>query len=142
MSMPAGLDSASGSDAPLSGAQRISRRRLFQRLAAYAAIAGVGTVYSTQIEPFWPVFHEVTIPLRALPASFNGFRIAQVSDLHAGRTPFGYLENVIGRVRDLQPDLVVVTGDLVHHNPDWIDAVSKLLGTFRVPVLVSYGNHD
>jgi uncharacterized protein len=142
MSMSAGSDSSPDLNAPLPEAPRISRRRLFQRIAAYAAIAGAGTVYSTQVEPFWPDFHELTLPLRNLPASFNGFRIAQVSDLHAGRAPFGYLEKVIARVRDMQPDLVAVTGDLVHHNPDWIEAVSKLLGTFRVPVLVSYGNHD
>jgi predicted MPP superfamily phosphohydrolase len=142
MSTPADSNSATGANATPGDASRISRRRLFQRFAAYATVAAVGTTYATQIEPFWPVFHELTIALPALPASFHGFRVAQLTDLHAGRTPFGYLENVVSRVMDLQPDLVVVTGDLVHHDPNWVEAVSKLLGTFRVPVLVSYGNHD
>ena len=142
MSTPADSNSATGPNATSGDASRISRRRLFRRFAAYAAVAAVGGTYATQIEPFWPVFHELTIALPALPASFHGFRIAQLTDLHAGRTPFSYIESVVSRVMDLQPDLVVVTGDLVHHDPNWVEAVSKLLGTFRVPVLVSYGNHD
>jgi predicted MPP superfamily phosphohydrolase len=137
MSTPAPPNPSPNSDAP-----RISRRHLFRRIAAYTAVAAIGTTYSTQIEPFWPEFHEVTIPLRNLPPSFNNFRIAQITDMHAGRTPFSYLQSVIARVKNLKPDLIAVTGDLVHHNPDWVEPVSKMLGSFNVPVLVSYGNHD
>src|SRR5689334_3089534 len=76
----------------------ISRRRLFKRLAAYAAVPVVGGVYATQIEPFWLDPHEVTIPVRGLPAAFENYRIAHLSDLHAGRTPWAYLQRVVERV--------------------------------------------
>ncbi len=105
------------------------------------AAASLGT-YCTQIEPFWPQFHEMTMPVARLPASFEGYRIAQLTDLHVGRTPFAYVQSVIERTRAMKPDLVVVTGDLTHHNAAWAEPVSKLLGTFSVPVLVSYGNHE
>src|SRR4051812_24500601 len=121
---------------------RISRRRFFKRVAAWSAAPAVAGLYASQIEPFWPEYREVTIRIPNLPPAFENYRIAQLTDLHAGRTPFAYLSRVAARVRSMQPDLVVVTGDLVHHTPDWVDAISQLVGDFPVPVLVSYGNHD
>ncbi len=123
-------------------AKTLSRRRLFKRFFVYGALPIVVGTYAFQIEPFWPEFHEITIPVANLPKSFEGFRIAQLTDLHAGRTPFSYLQKVIARVEQLKPDLVAVTGDLVHHNRGWIPDTSKLLATLSAPVVVSFGNHD
>lgn len=121
---------------------RFSRRGFFKRFTAYIAIPAAGGLYATQVEPFWPEFHEIVIPVPGLPRSFDQYRIAHLTDLHAGRVPFHYLRKVVDRVKDLQPDLVAVTGDLVHHNPDWVPAITQLLGSFAQPVLVSFGNHD
>jgi predicted MPP superfamily phosphohydrolase len=143
MSTPAGTSSGSQTpNTPPMEPQKLSRRRLFKRIAVYAAVATVGGGYATQVEPFWPVFPEITIPLRGLPASFNNYRIAQISDMHAGRTSAGYLESVVARVRDLQPDMVAVTGDMTHHDPTAVEGVGKLLGSLKVSVIVSFGNHD
>ena len=45
----------------------------------------------------------------ALPASFNGFRIAHVSDLHNSRL----WKQVISLLQVQQPDIICITGDLV-----------------------------
>ncbi len=42
----------------------------------------------------------------------------------------------------LKPDLLAVTGDLVHHTQAWVQPVAKLLGDMKIPTIVSYGNHD
>ncbi len=56
----------------------------------------------------------VTIPIEGLPASLDGFRIAQISDIHIGPTIKGdFLADVVARVNALEPDLIAVTGDLV-----------------------------
>ncbi|HUN26036.1 MAG TPA: metallophosphoesterase [Steroidobacteraceae bacterium] len=56
----------------------------------------------------------VSIPLRDLPPALHGFTIAQVSDVHVGRTikrPF--VEAIVRAVNALDADLIAVTGDLV-----------------------------
>ena len=57
---------------------------------------------------------EVEIRVPGLPAALEGFRIAQISDIHVGPTIGGdYLRGIVSRVNELGADLVAVTGDLV-----------------------------
>ncbi|HZA94775.1 MAG TPA: metallophosphoesterase [Burkholderiaceae bacterium] len=57
---------------------------------------------------------KVDVPIVNLPASLDGFTIAQISDIHVGQTIKGdYLQSIVGAVNSLQPDMVAVTGDLV-----------------------------
>ena len=49
-----------------------------------------------------------------LPGPFNGLTIAQISDLHVGPTiKKGYVENVVDKISRINPDMIVVTGDLI-----------------------------
>ncbi|MGH7178639.1 MAG: metallophosphoesterase, partial [Tepidisphaeraceae bacterium] len=87
--------------------------------------------------------HEVPLTIPGLPRAFDGFRMAQISDMHAGpNVPMDYLARVIGRVNDAAPDLVVVTGDIVNHSLEAVAPSARLLGTLRAPVIVIFGNHD
>lgn len=80
-----------------------------------------------------------------LPEEFDGFRIAQFSDLHIGslvRT-----EREIGRIVDtlnsLDADLVVFTGDLVNIRHTELDGrVMRLLAGIEAPTISVTGNHD
>src|SRR3954470_19275056 len=95
-------------------APRHSRRHFLRNLAAGLAFPTLGTAYATQLEPFWPQFHELSMPVKNLPASFEGLRIAHLSDLHVSNAvPVSYIRAVIGEVNRLRPDIVFVTGDLV-----------------------------
>ncbi len=72
-----------------------------------AALGFFGTRRIAEVVP-------VRIPVKGLPEALDGFRIAQISDLHVGptvRRPL--LETLVERVNALKPDLVAVTGDLV-----------------------------
>src|SRR6185437_5195953 len=56
----------------------------------------------------------VRIPLADLPLALHGFTIAQVSDVHVGRTiKRRYVEAIVRAVNGLDADLIAVTGDLV-----------------------------
>jgi predicted MPP superfamily phosphohydrolase len=56
----------------------------------------------------------VDVALRGLPPALEGFRIAQISDLHVGPTIKGdFLGRVVDAVNELEADVVAVTGDLV-----------------------------
>lgn len=66
------------------------------------------------LEPNHPVLNRVEIHLRRLPDAFDGFTIAQLSDFHYDPefsiTP---IRISVEMVNQLQPDLVVLTGDFV-----------------------------
>lgn len=57
---------------------------------------------------------EVDIPVTGLPAALQGLRIVQLSDIHVGPTiRRDYLQAIVDRVNELEPDLVAITGDLI-----------------------------
>lgn len=51
-----------------------------------------------------------------LPSSFDGLRVVQISDLHLGSFPSTKkLIKAFLKINELQPDLIVLTGDLVNN---------------------------
>ena len=86
-----------------------------------------------------------TITLPNLPASFDGLRIGQISDIHSGsfRNRIA-VEGGVSMLNNEKPDIVFFTGDLVNNEAaemkDYIhvfDKVTPPLGVFSV-----LGNHD
>lgn len=130
-------------DTPPIITKRVSRRKLLRALAGFGAAAGGVTVYATQVEPFWIDQHEITVPIVNLPAEFEGFRIAHLTDLHAGENvPISYLARAIDRVNAAKCDCVVVTGDLITHDSNAIDPIVNVLSKLQAPTIVTFGNHD
>jgi len=89
------------------------------------------------------VEREVHIP--GLDARIDGFRIAHLSDLHVGTlTPRSWAMkwSLAANARD--PDLAVVTGDMVTSGTDFHGDVADAIGLLRARagVFVSMGNHD
>jgi len=85
----------------------------------------------------------VTLP--ELPTEFDGFRIAQISDLHVGpQTSSRFLGEVARRVREAEADIIVVTGDLVDDFAPDAELYAAALGDLAAPegVYVIPGNHD
>ncbi len=86
---------------------------------------------------------DVTIP--DLPPELDGYVVAQLSDLHVGSfDPPSRAARWVEQVNALQPDLTVVTGDLVTSGVEFYDDTAELLGRLgaRDGVLVTMGNHD
>ena len=78
-----------------------------------------------------------------IPEAFSGFRIAQVSDLH--NAEFGNRnENLIGMLSQCDPDIIVLTGDLIDSRHTDIevalDFASKAVQI--APVYYVTGNHE
>jgi hypothetical protein len=87
----------------------------------------------------------VDLPLPGLPDALAGLRIAQISDLHIGlqlRAP--RLRALIARVNALEPDLIVITGDVFDFDPSFIDEGCRELASLDAPlgVFCVLGNHD
>lgn len=85
------------------------------------------------------------VPIRDLPKEFEGLRIVHVSDTHYGPfTGLRFLENVAERARQLEPDLVVFSGDYVHFTPLSIDSGIRVLSDYegRLGSAAVMGNHE
>lgn len=85
------------------------------------------------------------LPLRGLPDALSGLRIAQISDLHIGmqlRAPL--LRRLLARVNRLEPDLIVITGDIFDFDPSYIEEGCRELAELDAPlgVFAVLGNHD
>ena len=61
-----------------------------------------------------PYVRRVDIPVPALPPDLDGLRIVQISDLHVGPTMrLAYVQRVVDMTKELAPDLIALTGDIV-----------------------------
>ncbi|MBS1813040.1 MAG: metallophosphoesterase [Acidobacteria bacterium] len=85
------------------------------------------------------------IYLPNLPSAFQQFKIVQLSDVHhSSFVSEGEIITAAQRVNELNPDLVVLTGDYVSHSPDFIPGCARALGHLRAKhgVYAVLGNHD
>ncbi len=92
-----------------------------------------------------PAVVHVDIPLPHLPPGFDGFRIVQITDIHAGLTvarPF--VETVVDMANELRGDLIAFTGDLVDgsvtHLREHVLPMSRLSAQFGRFFVT--GNHE
>lgn len=85
--------------------------------------------------------HSITDP--KIPEAFSGFRILQISDLHNVRFGRGN-KRLLRRLSQLQPDILVITGDLLYARStetraalDFVREAVKIAPVYYVP-----GNHE
>src|SRR5690349_23507727 len=102
----------------------MNRRAFLARGAAAVATAGLGCVgYAIGIEPHWIEVVERELPIDHLPRALDGARVAQISDLHIGpRVSDEYVMGALDRLRTMQPDIVLMTGDFISYRANRRDA--------------------
>jgi predicted MPP superfamily phosphohydrolase len=103
------------------------------------------SVWAIWIERRFVRIRRMDIAIEGLPAEFDGYRIAQLSDLHVGSfDPKSRALEWVALSNALEPDLVAVTGDLVTSGRGFYRDVAEALGELRGKdgVFVSMGNHD
>ena len=109
------------------------------------ALALVAAVYGYYQARRTPAVRQVDIPIANLPPALVGLRIVQISDLHVGPTikaPF--VERVVARVNELQPDLIAFTGDLADGTVDRLAPHTAALAELTAPLGLYFctGNHE
>lgn len=108
---------------------------------AAAILAGVGVWGAIRV----PEVKTIEIVLPRLPQELDGFRIVQLTDLHASKLlQAPWMEAVVARANALKPDLTVITGDLVDGTPEARAADVQPLEdlTARYGVFAIAGNHE
>lgn len=115
------------------------------RVARWIGSNWARLTYATRIEPTWLELNHHPIPIADLPASFEGFRIVQMSDFHGGhQVTDAYLAEAVDLALSQNPDLIVLTGDFIHKGFRHVDQVAKVLSRLQSPcgVFAVLGNHD
>lgn len=84
-----------------------------------------------------------TLKINNLPAEFNNFRIAHLSDLH-GQLWGNHNRELLKPVFDFRPHVIAMTGDMAGETdasfPELFSLIKKLSSAF--PVCYSLGNHE
>lgn len=86
---------------------------------------------------------EIAFKSNTIPESFNGYKILQISDLH--NKEFGSKQNkILGKIEKINPDIIVITGDLIDSNNTNIDVAMDLIdGIINIaPIYYVSGNHE
>lgn len=97
-------------------------KRVLPTWAARTAIAtlGSGLIYAL-IEPHRIALRRYDVALPDLPASCEGLRMVQLSDLHiSAMTSARFLRRVVQIANTEQPDVIVLTGDYVSRRNSYL----------------------
>ncbi len=79
-----------------------------------------------------------TVSHKKIPPGFDSFRIVQISDLHNAAVP-----GLINEITNENPDIIVITGDLVHDRGTYDNAIRICERLTKLcPVYFITGNHD
>jgi uncharacterized protein len=131
----------------------VNERGIYRRVLGGAALGVLllgGLVYVRRVEPEDVEVVPVSLVLPRLDAVFDGYRIAQISDIHADgwMTP-GRVLSLVNLVNAEAPDLVAITGDfatysrfrsLIRHASRLVVPLRRLQATDGVVAVL--GNHD
>ena len=107
-------------------------------LALGVGLYGIYEAHNLRVE-------RVFLKTTKLPPSVERLRIAQVSDIHLGLLHREEaLAPIISLLQELQPDLVVATGDIVDAQIDHLDGMSELWQRLQPPLgkYAVTGNHE
>lgn len=125
----------------------IWRRQHRWRKAIWVTVSSVGLtgIHALPLNRRWVDIHRRRMPLRNLDPALAGLRVVQISDLHYSPVVWQrYLVQYIRWVNELNPDLVVVTGDLITGGYRFAHRIATILSHLRAThgVICTFGNHD
>jgi len=119
----------------------------YARLATQIAILLVVVVSGFSLaNAFWqPRIKEIRIPIGKLPAELTGFSIVELADLHLERLKSAkWLESVVEITNRLNPDVIVIVGDLtdedIRDKPGFVNALKRLSSKYGIFAVT--GNHE
>ena len=113
------------------------RRRILSHAMIYPLLSVAISLYGNRIETNYDVENFYDVPIKNLPPELQGFKIAQISDLHLGA--YFSLERLE------KPDLLAITGDIfddVPMNPAAIKIVDSFTDKFKFGIYYIHGNHE
>jgi predicted MPP superfamily phosphohydrolase len=102
------------------------------------------------IAPLWLWFYEtrlIQVETHKIQTGFNS-KFVLISDLHLGNYKNkDYLEEIVRQINEQKDiEFVVIAGDLIYPNRSWsqdqLDDMFSPISDIKIPVLVTFGNHE
>lgn len=123
----------------------LSRSGFLAWLAMGTSAAFTGSLFYGMTNKYRYRVKKQVIRNDKIPAAFKGLKIVQISDIHSGS--FTNLEGPysgIQMIQELNPDLILFTGDLVNSSSSEMDPYIDIFKQLNAPLGVYsvLGNHD
>lgn len=120
-----------------------TRRAFLRGVLAAGLTLGGAAAYTRVFEPRWLDLTAHTLPIANLPAVLDGFRIAQISDIHLSQYLMPeHLAWTLTQVNAADVDVLALTGDFVGREVQSVAGLVEPLAAFDRPVYAIHGNHD
>ncbi len=123
-----------------------ARRRALAHAMLYPLFSAAIALYGNRVEKNSDVENFYDVPIKNLPPELDGFRLAQISDIHLGAYySLERLEALLQRIADAKPDMLAITGDIfddVTLNPAAVKIVDAFTDKFKFGVWYIHGNHE
>jgi predicted MPP superfamily phosphohydrolase len=115
-----------------------------KRNVSFITLIIISTLIYGYLQNNWIEVERLDVKIADLPKELVGLSIAHISDVHIPRNA-STLENIVATVKSENPDLIVITGDIVdkRSNPDdtllsdFCKGLSAITSTYAVS-----GNHE
>jgi uncharacterized protein len=124
----------------------LTRREFLKGAGAAVLVGAVGVpAYGGVVEAWDYEVTETAVSIKDLPERFEGFRIAQVSDVHHGRlVSIEEVRRVVGLANAARADMVALTGDYTTSLRRYVEPCAEALAELKAPegVWAVLGNHD
>lgn len=109
------------------------------------SLAFAGLLIGSTIWVYKFKVHNVNLFIEDLPEALDGLKIVQLSDIHLGSwMSVNPLQQAVDKVNELNPDIIVFTGDMVNFSSAEIKGFEKTLARLKAPlgIYAILGNHD
>ena len=117
-------------------------KKRYKKLLIISALA-IGISAFSYVQNNLISVSKISITSSKIPSNFKGFKIVQLSDLHSKK--FGENQEVlIEKVKNLNPEIIVITGDLVDSKRYDAAASLRIMNELvkYYPVYFVTGNHE
>lgn len=115
--------------------------RLFVKINPHTA--GISVLAIVAVAAIYSIVNAQLVRTKTLTIHGNvNYDIVQLSDIHLGSVSNGFFERVIKKVNGLDPDAVLITGDLVDNHNERTKAAIGLLKDLDAPAFFVIGNHE
>lgn len=123
-----------------------SRRKFVRNTSlGIAGLPLVTGIFGLVIGKYLYKINRINLKSSRLPKPFKGFKIVQISDFHAGSFDwFDQVKEGMEKINDLDPDIIVFTGDLVNNRTAEVLPFKELWSNLRAKhgKFAVLGNHD
>lgn len=123
------------------------RRQHRWRKAIWTTMSRMGLtgLHALPMNRRWVEIHRRKMAMQRLEHAYAGMKIVQISDLHYSPMVWRrYLIQYLEWVNELEPDIVVVTGDLITGGYRFAHRIATILNHLKTKhgVICTFGNHD